>query len=121
MAATAIAPMTKARSFTTDPHAPRTSKMKPQSSAISIMESPMMLRTSTRVSRLRRPSPGDEELLQAEEESEGEDFRAAANHGASDFAWSQVLADEFVGDQRDETPARKRKSGAATCPGFASL
>ena len=49
--------------------------------------------------------------MQAEEESEAEDFSAAADHGAGDFGGAQVLANELVGDQGEGNSGEKKKEG----------
>jgi len=49
--------------------------------------------------------------LQAKEESEGEDFGAAAEHGAGYFGGGQPFANEFVGDQGEGNSGKKKKEG----------
>ena len=54
--------------------------------------------------------------MQAEEQSEGENFGAAAEHGAGDFRGTQVLANEFVRDQREGYSRQKKKEWCRQCP-----
>jgi len=47
--------------------------------------------------------------LQAEGESEGQDFCAAEEHGASDFGGGALLTDQLVGDQGEGDSGEKEE------------
>jgi len=57
----------------------------------------------------RRPAPGDEIFLQAEEQAEADDFSAAAGHATGNLAGRGVFPNQFAGYQSEGNSGEKKE------------